>query len=139
MWMCFITYSRYKVHTLCLCVRTYVEAVPICYVHVCTVACTNMSIGCCTYIPSQIEIRGVNYTSIVESSQQNQTSVVVNQLDQNFTKGESHTVRVFVTNSIGTSNPLPTLLRVPCELSNVLRNKMLPFYHTHACLSLSPF
>ena len=83
----------------------------------------------------------MNYTGIVESSQQSQVSVLVNQLDQNFTKGENHTVRVFVTNSVGTSNPLPTLLRVPCELPNVLcnvlYNKMLPFFNTHARLSLS--
>ena len=70
-------------------------------------------------LPSQVEVKGVNYTGIVESSQQSQVSVLVNQLDQNFTKGESHTVRVFVTNSVGSSNPLPTLLRVPCELPNV--------------------
>ena len=70
-------------------------------------------------LPSQVEVRGVNYTGIVESSQQSQVSVLVNQLDQNFTKGENHTVRVFVTNSVGSSNPLPTLLRVPCELRNV--------------------
>ena len=65
--------------------------------------------------PSQIEIRGVNYTGIVESSDQSWVSVLVNQLDQNFTKGETHTVRVFVTNSVGTSNPRSTLLQVPCE------------------------
>ena len=125
--MCSISYSRYKVHTLCLCERTYVEAVPICYVHVCTVTCTNMSIGCCTYIPSQIEISRVNYTGTLESSQQSQVLVLVNQLDQNFTKGENHTVRVFVTNSIGTSPPLSTLLRVPCEslISCTYHNQLL--------------
>ena len=65
--------------------------------------------------PSQVEIRGVNYTGIVESSDQNSVSVLVNQLDQNFTKGETHTVRVFETNSVGTSNPLSTEFQVPCE------------------------
>ena len=65
--------------------------------------------------PSQVEIRGVNYTGIVESSDQNSVSVLVNQLDQNFTKGETHTVRVFATNSVGTSNPLSTEFQVPCE------------------------
>ena len=65
--------------------------------------------------PSQVEIRGVNYTGIVESSDQNSVSVLVNQLDQNFTKGETHTVRVFVTNFVGTSNPRSTEFQVPCE------------------------
>ena len=65
--------------------------------------------------PSQIEIRGVNYTGIVESSDQSWASVLVNQLDQNFTNGETHTVRVFVTNSVGTSNPRSTEFQVPCE------------------------
>ena len=64
--------------------------------------------------PSQIEIRGVNYTGIVEGSDQSWVSVLVNQLDQNFTKGETHTVRVFVTNSIA-SNSRSTLLIVPGE------------------------
>ena len=65
--------------------------------------------------PSQIEIKGVNYTGIVEGSDQSWVSVLVNQLEQNFTKGETLTVRVFVTNSVGTSDPQSTLLRVPCE------------------------
>ena len=69
-------------------------------------------------VPSQIEIRGVNYTGVVESSVQNQVSVQVSQLEQNFTKGESHTVMVFATNSVGTSNPQSTQLIVPCELPN---------------------
>ena len=68
--------------------------------------------------PSQIEIRGVNYTGIIEGSDQSWVSVLVNQLDQNFTKGENHTVRVFVTNSVGTSNPRSTLLIVPGESYN---------------------
>ena len=68
--------------------------------------------------PSQVEIRGVNYTGIVESSDQNSVSVLVNQLDQNFTKGETHTVKVFLTNSVGTSNPRSTLLIVPGESYN---------------------
>ena len=97
------------------------------------------------HVPSQVEVKGVNYTGTLESSQQSQTSVVVNQLDRNFTKGENHTVRVFATNSIGTSNPQSTLLRVPCELpnSNVESNKVLPFFnhciHRLLSLSLSPF
>ena len=66
----------------------------------------------------QVEIRGVNYTGIVESSDQSWVSVLVTQLDQNFTKGENHTVRVFATNSVGTSDPWSTLLIVPCELPN---------------------
>ena len=74
-----------------------------------------MSLKYCVHKPSQVEIRGVNYTGIVESSDQNTVSVLVNQLDQNFTKGETHTVRVFATNSVGTSNPLSALLQVPCE------------------------
>ena len=65
--------------------------------------------------PSQVEIKGANYMGIVESSDQSWVSVLVNQLDQNFTKGETHTVRVFVTNSVGTSNPWSALLQVPCE------------------------
>ena len=76
---------------------------------------TDMLLECCVHKPSQIEIRGVNYTGIVESSYQSWVSVLVNQLDQNFTKGETHTVRVFETNSVGTSNPLSTLVLVPCE------------------------
>ena len=64
--------------------------------------------------PSQVEIRGVNYTGLVESSDQSWVSVLVNQLDQNFTKGETHTVRVFATNSVGTSNSRSTF-QVPCE------------------------
>ena len=60
----------------------------------------------------------MNYTGIVESSDQNSVSVLVNQLDQNFTKGETHTVKVFVTNSVGTSNPRSTLLIVPGESYN---------------------
>ena len=66
----------------------------------------------------QIEIRGVNYTGVVESSVQNQVSVQVSQLEQNFTKGESHTVMVFATNPVGTSNPHSTQLIVPCESPN---------------------
>ena len=69
---------------------------------------------------AQIEIRGVNYTGVVESSVQNQVSVQVSQLEQNFTKGETHTVIVFATNSVGTSNPQSTQLIVPCELPTLL-------------------
>ena len=76
---------------------------------------TDMSLECCVYKPLQIEIRGVNYTGIVESSYQSWVPVLVNQLDQNFTKGETHTVSVFVTNSVGTSNPRSTEFQVPCE------------------------
>ena len=78
------------------------------------------------HVPSQVEVKGVNYTGTLESSQQSQVSVLVNQLDQNFTKGENHTVRVFVTNSVGT-NPLSTLLRVPCEslISCMSHNQLL--------------
>ena len=57
----------------------------------------------------------MNYTGVVESSDQSWVSVLVNQLDQNFTKGETHTVRVFETNSVGTSNPQSTEFQVPCE------------------------
>ena len=39
---------------------------------------------------------------IVKSLDQSQLSVLVNHLDQNFTKGENHRVRVFATNSVGT-------------------------------------
>ena len=96
--------------------------------------------------PSQIEIRGVNYTGIVEGSDQSWVSVLVNQLDQNFTKGETHTVRVFATNSVGTSNPRSTLLIVPGESYNSTPqyNMMLPhsidihYIASHACI-LSPF
>ena len=76
---------------------------------------TDMLLECCVHKPPQVEIRGVNYTGIVESSDQSWVSVLVNQLDQNFTKGENYTVRVFVANSVGTSNPLSALLQVPCE------------------------
>ena len=76
---------------------------------------TDMLLECCVHKPSQVEIRGVNYTGIVESSDQSWASVLVNQLNQNFTKGETHTVRVFETNSVGTSSPLSALLQVPCE------------------------
>ena len=65
--------------------------------------------------PSQIEIRGVNYTGIAEGSDQSWLSVLVNQLDQNFTKGETHTVKVFATSSVGTSNPQSTEFQVPCK------------------------
>ena len=81
---------------------------------------TDMSLEFCVHKPSQIEIRGVNYTGIVESSDQSWVSVMVNQLDQNFTKGETHTVRVLATNSVGTSNPLSALLQVLCESSSQL-------------------
>ena len=57
----------------------------------------------------------MNYTGFVERSDQIWLSVLVNQLDQNLTKGETHTVRVFATNSVGTSNPRSTLLIVPGE------------------------
>ena len=60
----------------------------------------------------------MNYTGFVERSDQIWLSVLVNQLDQNLTKGETHTVRVFLTNSVGTSNPQSTLLIVPCESYN---------------------
>ena len=73
----------------------------------------------------QIEIRGVNYTGVVESSVQNQVSVQVSQLEQNFTKGESHTVMVFATNSVGTSNPQSTQLIVPCELANTMVQQVI--------------
>ena len=81
---------------------------------------TDMLLECCIHKPSQVEIREVNYKGIVESSDQSWVSVLVNQLDQNFTKGETHTVRVFATNSVGTSNPLSDLLQVPCESSSQL-------------------
>ena len=58
----------------------------------------------------------MNYTGVVESSVQNQVSVQVSQLEQTFTKGVSHTVVVFATNSAGTSSPQSTQLIVPCEL-----------------------
>ena len=80
-----------------------------------TVLYTEMSLEYCVHKPSQVEIRGVSYTGIVEGSDQSWVSVLVNQLDQNFTKGETHTVRVFATNSVGTSNPRSTLLIVPGE------------------------
>ena len=60
----------------------------------------------------------MKYTGVVERSDQIWVSVLVNQLDLSFTKGENHTVRVFVTNSVGTSNPQSTLLIVPCESYN---------------------
>ena len=80
--------------------------------------CISLLMLLYTYHCAQIEIRGVNYTGVVKSSDQNQVSVLVSQLDQNFIKGETHTVMVFATNSVGTSNPLSTLLIVPCELPN---------------------
>ena len=85
------------------------------HIYICTpLYILGISIGC-SMNRSQIEVRGVNYTSIVESSDQSRVSVLVNQLDQNFTKGESHTVRLFATNSVGTSDPQSALLIVPCE------------------------
>ena len=60
----------------------------------------------------------MNYTGVVESSVQNQVSVQVSQLEPNFTKGEIHTVMVFATNSVGTSNPQSTQLIIPGELPN---------------------
>ena len=76
-------------------------------------------------MPSQIEIRGVNYTGVVESSVQNQVSVQVSQLEQNFTKGESHTVMVFAANSVGTSSPQSTQLIVPRELANTMMQQVI--------------
>ena len=99
---------------------------------------TEMLLECCVHKPSQIEIRGVNYTGIVEWSGQSWVSVLVNQLDQNFTKGETHTVRVFVTNSVGTSNPQSALVIVPGESYNstpqgnmLLSHSMLIFIILH--------
>ncbi len=65
-------------------------------------------------------------------------SVLVNQLDQNFTKGVTHTVRVFATNSVGTSNPRSTLLIVPGESYNSTPqcNMLLP--HSMTSLSILP-
>ena len=88
--------------------------------------------------PSQIEIRGVNYTGIVEGSDQSWVSVLVNQLDQNFTKGETHTVRVFATNSVGTSNPRSTLLIVPGESYNSTPQCNMMLSHSMTSLSILP-
>ena len=106
-----------------------------CCVHTHTIACI-LGISM-LHVPSQVEVKGLIYTGTLESSQQSQVSVLVNQLDQNFTKGENHTVRVFVTNSVGTSNPLPTLLRVPCELPNILPCESLSscMYHSQLLMS----
>ena len=84
---------------------------------------------CLDVVISQIEIRGVNYTGVVTSSDQDQVSVLVSQLNQNFTKGENHTVMVFATNSVGTSSPLSTLLIVPGELPNTtcIKQQVLAF------------
>ena len=101
-----------------------------CWVHIHTIACI-LGISM-LHVPSQVEVKGLIYTGTLESSQQSQVSVLVNQLDQNFTKGENHTVRVFVTNSVGTSNPLSTLLRVPCEslISCMCHNQLLMSTHS---------
>ena len=87
--------------------------------------------------PSQVEIRGVNYTGIVESSDQSWVSVLVNQLDQNFTKGQTYTVRVFTTNSVGTSNPWSTLLQVPCKSYNSIVQCNVVLSHSMTCMHAS--
>ena len=92
----------------------------------------------CLHKPSQVEIRGVNYTGIVEGSDQSWVSVLVNQLDQNFTKGETHTVRVFETNSVGTSNLRSTLLIVPGELYNSTPQCNMILSHSMTSLSILP-
>ena len=80
----------------------------------------------------------MNYTGIVESSDQNSVSVLVNHLDQNFTKGETYTVRVFATNSVGTSNPRSPLLIVPGESYNSTPQCNMILSHSMTSLSILP-
>ena len=79
----------------------------------------------------QIEIRGANYTGSVEGVGQGLVSVVVDQLNQNFTKGENHSVSVFAVNSIGSSTPVSALLLIPCELAS---QSIACVYHTDLLL-----
>ena len=62
----------------------------------------------------QVEVNGINHT--FPSSEQMLVSLLVNQLTVNFTKGERVTLRAFVVNSVGTSDPVSADVIVPCEL-----------------------
>ena len=59
-------------------------------------------------------MRGKNYT--FPSSEQMQVLLHLNKLCVNFTQGLEFTLRVFVVNSVGTSDPVSAEAIVPCEL-----------------------
>ena len=62
----------------------------------------------------QVEVNRTNYT--FPSSEQMQTSLLLNQLHVNFTKGERFTLRAYAVNSVGTSDLTSVNVIVPCEL-----------------------
>ena len=64
-------------------------------------------------------MNGTNYT--FPSSEQMQVSLLVNQLNMNFTKGERVTLRAFAVNSVETSSATSVDVIVPCELWMHLR------------------
>ena len=59
-------------------------------------------------------MRGTNYT--FPSSEQMQVSLLLNELNDNFTKEERFTLRAFAVTSVGTSDPVSADVIVPCEL-----------------------
>ena len=62
----------------------------------------------------QVEVNGTEY--LFPSSEQMRVSLLVNELNMNFTKGERVTLRAFAVNSVGTSDPVSVDVIVPCEL-----------------------
>ena len=117
------------IHSECACVWMYIGLSVMNIDH--SIMYTDMSLECWVHKPSQIEIRGVNYTGIVESSDQSWVSVLINQLDQKFTKGETHTVRVLATNLVGTICQLNSKSPVsPDHSCCVPQSLASPHYHT---------
>ena len=68
----------------------------------------------CVPLSLQVEVRGENYT--FPSSEQMEVSLLLNELNDNFTKEERLTLRAFAVNSVGTSDPVSIDVIVPCEL-----------------------